>query len=267
VTHPPDALQKDALHIKIAEMEATGAHRYDPVRFSYIQSMARRGFGKSGSAYTVIERKALAALAEYQKNLESSRMEAAQIVNHVCAVFPGAEINIRRLFKDNEFKKVLLLGRKLDRQQRETSLSALKNQIGRFASGFEEKNNPLSVDDLLRQQERDVVAAIGNLPEGEEPAQQAEKTELRSLKHFKETMVKLNSDRLVKRSIQDLPENAGPHNSQMLATHSLSALRQISPNYLHRFVSHINTLIWLKLAGEDADKSMAKETRKTIAFQ
>ncbi|MDO9262748.1 MAG: DUF2894 domain-containing protein [Desulfosalsimonadaceae bacterium] len=248
-------------------METTGAHQYDPVRFSYIRSMAGRMAGKSESVYTVIERKALTALAEYRTNLESARLEAEKVVDHVCSVFPDAEIEIRGLFKNNEFKKVLQLGRKLHLCHRRTAISGLKDQVRRLTPDSEEKNNPLSVDDLLWQQERDVVASAGNSPTGEDPSQHAGKTELRSLKRFKETMMKLNSDRLVTRSILDLPENSGPHNSQMLATSSLSALRQISPNYLNRFVSHINTLIWLKLAGEDADKCIAKEARKNLSFQ
>jgi hypothetical protein len=266
-TLQPNTFHIDALHIKIAEMETTGAHRYDPVRFSYIRSMAGRAAGKSGSVYTVIERKALTAIAEYQTNLEIARLKAAKMVDHVCSVFPGAETEICGLFKNNEFKKVLQLGRKLHLCHRPTAISDLKDQIKRLTPDFEEKNNPLSVDDLLWQQERDVVASAGNSKAVEDPAQHAGKTELRSLKRFKETMMKLNSDRLVTRSILDLPENSGPHNSQMLATSSLSALRQISPNYLNRFVSHINTLIWLKLAGEGVDKCTAKEARKNISFQ
>jgi hypothetical protein len=246
----PEIFQKDGLHVKISEMEATRAHRYDPVRFSYVQSMARRMAGKSGSVYTVIEGKALTALAEYRTNLESDRLEAEKMVNHLCSVFPGAEIEIRELFENNEFKKVLQLGRKLHLRQRRTAVSGLKDQITRLAPDFQEKNHPLSLDDLLWQQERDLIASADNSPAGEDLSQYAVKTELRSLKRLKETMMKLNSDRLVMRAFHDLPENSGPHNSQRLATTSLSVLRQISPNYLNRFVSQINTLIWLKLAGE-----------------
>ena len=265
-TLQPNTLQIDALHIKIAEMETTGAHRYDPVRFSYIRSMAGRAVGKSGPVYTVIERKALAALAEYRTNLESARLEAEKMVDHACSIFPDAEIEIIGLFENNEFKKVLQLGRKLHLCNRRTAISDLKDQIRRLTPDFGEKNNPVSVDDLLWQQERDVVASAGNSKAVENPSQHAGKTELRTLKHFKETMMKLNSDRLVTRAILDLPENSGPHNSQMLATTSLSALRQISPKYLNRFVSHINTLIWLKLAGEDVDRCMAKEAKKSFLF-
>jgi hypothetical protein len=267
--------ENDTLHLKIAALEAKGIHRYDPVRFCYIQSMARRALGKSGSIYTVIERKTIAALAGYQANFDSARLAAEEMVNHVCTVFPDAEINIRGLFENNEFKKVHRLGRKLDRCHHQTDLSVLKDLIVRFTPDFEGNNNQpdqSSIDDLLRKQERDVladvVASVGNSPAEEGPAQRAMRTETgkkenRSLQRFKDTIVKLHSDRLVTRAIQDLPENSGPHNSQMLATTSLSALRQISPNYLNRFVSHIDTLIWLKQTGEDVDKYKTKKSQKS----
>lgn len=280
MTITPDPLQKNTLCSTIAAMEANGAHRYDPVRFCYIQSMVKRALGKSGLVFTVIERTVLAALAEYQKNFDSARLEASEIVNHVCSVFPDAEIQIRELFDNNEFKKVLRLGEKLDRWRRQPDLSVLKDLVVRFTPEFGDKNNQpsqSSIEDLLRQQEfdvlADVVASVGNSPEGECPAQNAGKTETgkkdkrkiesRSLQRFKDTMVRLHSDRLVTRAIHDLPENSGPHNSQMLATSVLSTLRQISPNYLNRFVSHTGTLIYLKQAGEDVDKCKAKKTRKT----
>jgi hypothetical protein len=279
-TIQPGMLQKNTLHLNIDALEANGAHRYDPVRFIFIQSMARRTLGKSGSLYKSLERKAMSALAEYQKNFDSARLEAEEIVNRVCSVFPEAEIKIRELFENNEFKKVHRLGEKLDRRHRQTDLSVLKDHVVRFSPDCGDNNNqpsPSSIDDLLRQQERDVladvVASVANTPEGGAPALNDGKTatvkfetrkkESRSLQHFKDTMVRLHSDRLVTRAIQDLPENSGPHNSQMLATNALKALRQISPNYLNRFVSHIGSLIYLKQAGEEADKLKAKKTKKS----
>jgi hypothetical protein len=166
------------------------------------------------------------------------------------------------------------LGEKLDRYHRHTDLSVLKDYVVRFTPDFGEKNNQpfqSSMDNLLRQQERevlaDVVASVGNSPTEGDPARRSGKPEtgkmeIRSLQRFKETMVKLQSDRLVTRAIHDLPENSGQHNSQMLATSSLSALRKLSPNYLNRFVSHIGALIWLKQTGEDVDRSAAKKPRK-----
>jgi hypothetical protein len=246
-------------------MEANGVHRYDPVHFCYIQSMVRRASGKSGSAYAAIEDKAQTALDEYWKNYNIARLKAEEMVKRVCSVFPDAEVKIRALFDNNEFKKVHRLVKKLDRRHRQADFCVLKDLVVRFTPDSEDKHSQSSqsaVDCILRQQERHIITSLEGSPDGERPAQNTGKYEIRSLQRFKDTMVRLHSDRLVTRAIHDLPENSGPHNSQMLATGSLSALRQISPNYLNRFVSHIGALIFLKETGEDVDRLKSKKKKK-----
>lgn len=253
----------DSLQLKIAELEADNADRFDPVRFCYIRSLARRALDKPGPVYSVIGRKAVAALAEYQDNFTGARKQAAATVNRVCSQFPDAADHIRALFEKNEFKKVHQLARKLDQRRGRSDLSDLKSQIGRLAPAFADKNQPVSVEDLLRQQEQDILASTAGLSAGDGFPPPPEKKEPASLKRFKQTMVKLHSERLVTATINDCPENAGPHNSQMLAINTLAALRQVAPEYLDRFVAHIGTLIWLKQAGEETDKINAGKSKSS----
>jgi hypothetical protein len=44
------------------------------------------------------------------------------------------------------------------------------------------------------------------------------------------------------------PANAGPLNSHALVLRSLEMMRELSPDYLRRFVSHVESLQWLVLA-------------------
>jgi hypothetical protein len=44
------------------------------------------------------------------------------------------------------------------------------------------------------------------------------------------------------------PENAGPLNSHMLVLRTLGLMRELSPHYLRRFLSHTETLLWLEQA-------------------
>ena len=74
---------------------------------------------------------------------------------------------------------------------------------------------------------------------------------MRSFNSFRETWAKLYTDRLVKRAIRERPENAGHINTQMLATQSLAFMRDLSPEYLNRFVSYVETLLWLEMAGKE----------------
>jgi hypothetical protein len=71
-------------------------------------------------------------------------------------------------------------------------------------------------------------------------------------------MMELHSNRVVTRAIQDRPDNPGPLNAQMLATRLLMALRRLSPVYLSRFISYIDTLLWLHQYDRAADNRKTK---------
>ena len=61
-------------------------------------------------------------------------------------------------------------------------------------------------------------------------------------------MVKLNADKVVTQALEEVPAEAGPLNPQRLATRSLATMRDLSPHYLSRFVSYVDTLFWLEQA-------------------
>jgi len=56
--------------------------------------------------------------------------------------------------------------------------------------------------------------------------------------------------KLETRAVEEILEDSGPLNSQRLAVRSLAAMRDLSPHYLSRFVTYMETLFWL----EQADK-------------
>ena len=61
-----------------------------------------------------------------------------------------------------------------------------------------------------------------------------------------------------------VPENAGPLNSQHLVHRSLTLMRDLSPEYLNRFMSYVDALSWLDQANAmGADVARAETKRKT----
>jgi hypothetical protein len=45
------------------------------------------------------------------------------------------------------------------------------------------------------------------------------------------------------------PKNAGPLNSHVVALRALTQMRDLSPDYLHRFLSYVDTLARLDQSG------------------
>jgi hypothetical protein len=76
-----------------------------------------------------------------------------------------------------------------------------------------------------------------------------DRRELRSAQAFRETWSRICAEDEVTEAVQRGPDNAGPLNSHMLVLRTLGLLRELSPDYLRRFMAHADTLLWLDQAG------------------
>jgi hypothetical protein len=83
--------------------------------------------------------------------------------------------------------------------------------------------------------------------------------ELKSVRMFRNTWSKLSADKQLNKALDQAPKNAGPINSHMLVLRSLALMREISPDYLNRFISYADTLVCLEQA-EKAKYAMPKNS-------
>ncbi|MGJ7507499.1 DUF2894 domain-containing protein [Variovorax sp. GT1P44] len=74
----------------------------------------------------------------------------------------------------------------------------------------------------------------------------AARDELKTLTHFRSTWSRLSAERRLTQSLATVPQNAGPLNSHHLVHRSLQLMRDISPEYLNRFVSYVDALLGLE---------------------
>jgi len=89
--------------------------------------------------------------------------------------------------------------------------------------------------------------------------------------YFRTMWSKVRTEQQYRQSLDQVPRNAGPLNSNSLVHRSLATMRELSPEYLQQFMSYIDALAWLEdLAGGGAqpDKEAprakaAKPARKT----
>lgn len=135
--------------------------------------------------------------------------------------------------------------------QRNASPTGLAQLCELLSHGSDNDMPPL--EQTLRQQELDLVGAIASRSSAS-TASEMRSEELRAARRFHSAMVSLNADRVVTTALADIPEDCGPLNPQRLATRSLAAMRELSPHYLSRFVSYIDTLLWLEQAERNTGK-------------
>lgn len=186
---------------------ARGDHRFDPVRFRFVEALAGRAANHRGEARRILDDKVSALLAVYGEDLEKAR-DAGENAT-----------------KQDE----------KSRPQR-GALGALVDHIARHAS---------SIDDAP-----------------------AAKDELKTLTHFRSTWSRLSAERRLTQSLATVPLNAGPLNSHHLVHRSLRLMRDLSPEYLNRFVSYVDALLGLEqlhgaiaLGGTDAPRAEKKTSR------
>ncbi|AOI75257.1 DUF2894 domain-containing protein [Burkholderia sp. NRF60-BP8] len=89
--------------------------------------------------------------------------------------------------------------------------------------------------------------------------------------YFRATWSKVRTEQQYRQSLDQVPRNAGPLNSNSLVHRSLATMRELSPDYLQQFLSYVDALAWLEdLVGGGAQPEKeaprakaAKPARKT----
>lgn len=195
----------DEVGAAIDALRARGAARHDPVRFCFIEALARRALAHDGDTRRLLHSKLARALAACGERVDQAHREAGQAVH-------------RR-----------------DGPARPGPLADLLRWIDQHAP-----TDPTDPSDPADPAAR--------------PAQPgAAPADLKALRQFRSSWAQLSVDRQLTQSLAQVPENAGPLNSNLLVQRSFARLRELSPAYLARFMSYAEALLWL----DDADASLA----------
>jgi len=116
--------------------------------------------------------------------------------------------------------------------------------------------------DLLADLTGDAQAPGTPLGHGQPIAQAG--AELKAVRQHRSTWARLSVERRMAHSQALVPENAGPLNTQRLLHQALTLMRDASPDYVHRFISHVEALLWLDQArptGTAATKDATRSAR------
>ena len=178
----------------LAAWRERAADRLDPVRFRFIEALARRSAAHNGDVRTHLDNKLSKLLEAYGVDVESAESKANANAGVATPNEPPAR-----------------------------PLAELMAYISGQASANE--STPIPGDTALRQ---------SSYPE------------LPVIDYFRETWSKVSTNRQLRQSQEDVPENAGPLNSSHLAHRSLSLMRELSPGYLRQFLSYVDALSWME---------------------
>lgn len=223
----------------IDSLRAAGAARFDPVRLHYIDALMKRATVHQGSTRHLIDATLDKALSAFKDRFDLARREAGEALARGTEQFPHAANDLQGLFDAGDFRGLQRLLATLKAGGQSASLAALVRQ--------------------LEQHSHEHADARPDTHPGS-------RTELKAIRHFRSTWAKLSVDKQVAQALQQAPKNAGPINSHMLVLRSLALMREISPDYLSRFMSYADTLLALDQDEKDkpvvTKKAPAKAAKK-----
>ncbi len=221
-------------------LRASGANRFDPVRFRFIEALARRTAAQGGQARPTLDRRLAEVLAAYAAEVDRARLEVGRAACALAGRFPDAAADFGRLQADGDVRA-----------------------LRRLAARLEARDEPRPLSDLLRHIDLQAEAqgdATSTATSAAAPA--AAPAELRALRQFRSTWTRLGVDRQLRRSLRAAPDNPGPLNSHLLVLRALRQMQDISPAYLDRFMSHGQALLWLDQARLGATSPPAGAARR-----
>ena len=219
----------------IAKLRTAGAQRFDPVQLHYMEVLARRARSHEGGSRHLLDVRLAHVLAVFETRFEQARCDARQTIARTVTDHPQVAEELERLYVASDFNGVRRKATSLSTSAPKVLLRALVTQLEKASAG--------NADALPR-------------------ANPEVRVELKTIRDSRNTWSKISADKQLTQALRQAPKNAGPINSHMLALRSLALMREISPDYLNRFMSYTETLLCLDQHEKD-QLGTAKPSRAT----
>jgi hypothetical protein len=223
--------------------------------------MATQAAKQSASIAKLVNTKTREAINSYSEDLAIARENAVVRLTANTEEGPHNSVLLQQLYDRCEYREI----------ERITARPFASNNVvllkGLTAALAEENNvsrcdeAELPFHEMIAKQEEVALGLINESGESLTQSSSNSGLELKSTRRFRDSRAKARADQVVRRAIEECPEDAGPLNPQRLTIDSLAAMRELSPHYLIRFVEHIDTLLWLETLGKEATSVAPKKTR------
>lgn len=215
-----------------------GADRVDPVRFRFLQAMARRSAVLDGLARQLLDERLAGHLNAYAQLLDADADAGPEAGPDA---EPDAEPNAERNAPPPA-------------EPANDAPSALAGLLAYLA------DPSLNTTDGEPAWNRDALGLREAYPD------------VQMLEYFRAVWSRVSADRQVRQSQQQVHKNAGPLNSNQLVHRALSLMRELSPGYLQQFLSYTDALMWMEQihaatapAPKDAARGAAKKSSRAKA--
>jgi hypothetical protein len=223
-----------------ASLRNEGAQRLDPARFHYLEVLSQRVDTAPGEVRRILEGKLKVALADYGERFRQAQKVTSDELASLSAKHPDLARELHRLFAAGDYGGM----RRLGAQSAFNRPCAPLAQLNQYIQNVKQ-------DGIDRRLGSSLLSDM------------AANSEMASVRRFREAWSRIAAEDQVDQAVGRGPVNAGPLNSHMLVLRSLALMRKLSPDYLRRFLSHVDTLLWLDQANQKYTPVKAKPARRS----
>ncbi|WP_295958431.1 DUF2894 domain-containing protein [uncultured Xanthomonas sp.] len=206
---------------RLAAWRAEHAERLDPLRFRFLEALARRTEAQQGKARELLEQKLSALLDAYAAALAAAPQSAGDAEAAVRAMQPGP------------------LGALLAQSRHAAVAIRASNDHGANLEANGEASTAIDAIDTE-------LPAPSPLPTAATAAARLTAPQLTAVEDARRLWTELRSRSQLRQSLQPAPADAGPLNSGVLVHRALALMRTLSPGYLQHFLSYVDALSWLQ---------------------
>jgi hypothetical protein len=238
-THTVPGSGIDAL---VASLRDEGGERFDAAGWHYLDTLARCAEAQEGSVRRMLEAKRERAVAAFAERFAQGRSAAGELLAAAGTKHPQAVAELQRLFVEGDFKGLRYLSATLEARVQCAVLSELVSQLEPGLGG-------VAVSSPAQHAGPRTTAAG-------DPG-----LELKTVRESRATWARMSVDKQLALAMKQGPKNAGPINSHNLVLRSLAMMQEISPDYLSRMVSYVDTLVSL----DPGEKEVAVKRKKATA--
>ena len=227
-----------------ASLRKEGAQRLDPARFHYLDVLSQRMDTAPGEVRRILKGKLKVALADYGERFRQAQKAASDDLASLSARHPELARELQRLFAAGDFGGMRRLGAQSALNRHCVLLAQLNQYIQNVKQGG-----------INHRPESGLGSSLVSDREAS--------SEMASVRRFRQAWSRNVAEDQVDQAVVRGPVNAGPLNSHMLVLRSLALMRKLSPDYLRRFLSHVDTLLWLDQVNQKLTPAKAKPARRS----
>jgi hypothetical protein len=256
---------------QLVDLREVDAHYFDPLQFSYIEGLLGRAQQARAPVGKILQAKADRLLIKYLADRSALQIDVAECLGQCQGCAPESIEALYLQYRRGDYRAVKeglkrLLEPATKSKTAMMALAELVTQLDNVALSQSLAIN--SIDEQLLEQEEQVLQKSAFFQVGREAVVvdlAAGKPALRSTQKMQRHMQERSLERRVELALAEAPESPGPLNPQMLAIKALSNMRDLSPDYLSRFVAYLDTLFWLEQAdgGTASQKNDKKPARSS----